>query len=151
MSEAAAPIGRPSDAALWTSIATTLRDVVLPGVDDPHHRQVVIQLIGLAVYARDRGPDPTGQRIGALADSLDELAGGGNAAVSRQWSAASSREPGAVLATTAEVLAAAVGAATPDERAAQDALRPVLVRHMAEDLAAEDVLLSAFRGRLPDD
>jgi hypothetical protein len=32
----------------------------------------------------------------------------------------------------------------------RDDLRAVLLRHLDEDLATEDVLLGAFRGRLPD-
>ena len=31
-----AELGRPSDGAMWTSVVATLREVVLPGLDDPH-------------------------------------------------------------------------------------------------------------------
>ena len=72
----AAPIGRPTDAAMWASMAVTLRRAVLPGIDDPHTRQLVIQLVGLATYARDRGPDPTAERVAALAGALDALTAG---------------------------------------------------------------------------
>jgi len=73
-----APIGRPTDTALWASVEATLRRAVLPGIDDPHTRQVVVQLVGLAAYARDRGPDPTPDRIDELARELDSLAGDGH-------------------------------------------------------------------------
>ena len=68
------PIGRPTETALWACVETTLRRAVLPAIDDAHTRQVVIQLVGLAAYARERGDDPTGERIAALAHVLDGLA-----------------------------------------------------------------------------
>ena len=36
-------------------------------------------------------------------------------------------------------------------RRAQAALRPILARHLADDLAAEEVMLRAFRGVVPED
>ena len=57
---------------------------------------------------------------------------------------------GAVLAAAAE--ADSLDEAGPDEAglAVRDVLRRVLLRHLDEDLATEDVLLAAFRGKLPD-
>lgn len=150
MTSGPGPIGRPSDAAMWASIAATLRDVVLPGIDDVHHRQVVVQMVGLAAYARDREPDPSARRVGELADGLDALARHGNSMVTSRWSPESSRQPADVMTAVGEVLAACVDRTDPDPVAAQETLRPMLVRHLTEDLAAEDVLLNAFRGRLPD-
>jgi hypothetical protein len=34
---------------------------------------------------------------------------------------------------------------------AQAALRPILTRHLADDLATEEVMLRAFRGVVPED
>ena len=135
---------------MWASVASTLQDVILPGIDDVHHRQVVVQMIGMAAYARDRGPDPSARRVGELADGLDALARSGNSVVTARWSPGSSRVPADVMTAVGEVLAACVDLTDADPVAAQETLRPVLVRHLTEDLAAEDVLLRAFRGRLPD-
>jgi len=52
------PIGRPTETAMWASVETTLRRAVPTGLDDPHTRQVLIQLVGLAAYARQRDPRP---------------------------------------------------------------------------------------------
>jgi len=144
-------IGWPTDGALWASMAATQRDVVLPDVTDPHHRQVVIQLVGLAAYARDRGPDPTAARVAEVAGALDALASRGNALVATRWPD-DADDAGAVMRVASAVLADAVDRddADADGLAARDALRTILVRHLDEDLATEDVLLAAFRGRLPD-
>jgi hypothetical protein len=142
-------IGWPTDGALWASMAATLRDVVLPDVSDPHHRQVVIQLVGLATYARGRGPDPTPARVAEIAAALDALVGEGSSLVAARWSG-DAGDPAAIMAAASAVLADAVQGDDPDGLAARDALRAILVRHLDEDLATEDVLLSAFRGRLPD-
>lgn len=42
----------PSFDALWASVAESLRDVVLPNLQDAHARRVTTELIGLAHYAR---------------------------------------------------------------------------------------------------
>jgi hypothetical protein len=146
----ARPIGRPSDAALWSSLTATLSHTVLPTIEDPHTRQVVIQLAGLAAYGRDRPADPTVERAGELAVVLDELAEEGNRVVVQHWSAGAARDVDAVLQACTEVLAAAATADGIEEEQAQERLRPVLVRHLDEDLADEDVLIAAFRGRPPD-
>jgi hypothetical protein len=149
------PMGRPSDGAMWASVAETMRQVILPALDDdPHTRQVAIHLVGLATYARRRGPDPVPARIDELADLLDAAAEAGDPLVSGRWTAGAARAPAEVLAAAGTVLAAAVEAAgDPAEReapAVRDELRAVLLRHLDEDLATEEVLLGAFRGRLPD-
>lgn len=145
-----APIGRPTDTALWASVEATLRRAVLPGIDDPHTRQVVVQLVGLAAYARDRGPDPTPDRIDELARELDSLAGDGHPLVAGRWSSEHARDAGAVMTACADVLAAAVDADEAAQRDVRRRLRPLLLDQLDTDLASEDVLLGAFRGRLPD-
>jgi hypothetical protein len=72
--------------------------------------------------------------------------------VTGRWTAGTPRTPADVLAAAGAVLSAAVQTdATDDaEDGVQDELRVVLVRQLDADLATEDVLLGAFRGRLPD-
>ena len=57
-----------------------------------------------------------------------------------------------MLSAAGAVLAAAAETDHIDQcgMAVRDDLRKVLLRHLDEDLATEDVLLAAFRGRLPD-
>ena len=145
------PIGRPTDAALWASVEATLRRAVLPGIADPHTRQVVVQLVGLAAYARDRGPDPTADRVDELARELDRLVGDGHPLLAGRWSSEHARDAGAVMTACADVLAAAVDADEAARRDVRRRLHPLLVDHLDTDLASEDVLLGAFRGRLPDE
>jgi hypothetical protein len=149
-------IGRPSDAAMWTSVVATLREVVLPGLDDPHRRQVAIHMMGVAAYARDRGADPNPARASELALALDGLVRDGNELAQRHWREGTAPDPHDVLAATSAVLVAAVDAGPgdgsgDDASRAQAALRPILARHLADDLAAEDVMLRAFRGVVPED
>ena len=147
-------IGRPSDAAMWTSMVATLREVDLPGLDDPHRRQVAIQLMGVAAYARDRGADPTPARVAEVATALDGLARDGNRLVQRHWNEDAAPDPQQVLAAASAVLVAAVdarGDADDDAGRAQRVLRPILARHLADDLAAEEVMLRAFRGVVPEE
>ncbi len=146
-----APIGRPTDAAMWASMALTLRRDVLPGIDDPHTRQLVIQLVGLAVYARDRDPDPTAERIAALAEALDALTADSNPIAADRWTRANGRDAPTVMAVCAEVLAAALEADEPSRRAVHARLRPLVLDHLDADLASEQVLLGAFRGSLADE
>ena len=143
-----APIGRPTDAALWQSVASTLRTVVLPDVQDPFARNAVIQLIGLAHYALGRGDDPSANRVEAIAMALDSLVA--NPLVSQSWPVPGSRSSATVMGVAGTVLAAAVGHHDPDSDAIRAALRPLLIADLDEDLAGTAVLLNAFRGRLPD-
>lgn len=149
-------IGRPSDAAMWTSMVATLREVVLPGLDDPHRRQVAIHLMGVAAYARDRGADPNPARASELAAALDGLVRDGNELAQRHWREGAPAEPREVLTATSSVLVAAVDAPAVDGPGgdagrAQAVLRPILARNLTDDLAAEEVMLRAFRGVVPDD
>ena len=129
---------------------------MLPALgDDPHVRQVAIHLVGLASYAGRRGPDPMPARIDELADLLDAAARAGSPLVAGRWTEGSPRTANDVLTAAGAVLAAAAESDTmdtPDDGgdAVRDDLRAALLRHLDEDLATEDVLLGAFRGRLPD-
>ena len=146
----AAPSGRPTDTAMWASVAGTLRRAVLPGIDDAHTRQLVVQLIGLATYARDRGPDPTAGRVAALAGVLDALAADSNPIVAERWTPASGRDSETVMAVCADVLAAALDADEAWRREVHTRLRPLMLDHLDADLVGEQVLMDAFRGRLAD-
>jgi hypothetical protein len=149
-------LGRPSDGAMWSSVVATLREVVLPGLDDPHRRQVAIHLTGVAAYARDRGADPNAARASELAAALDVLVRDGNELAQRHWRERTPPDPLDVLAATSAVLveavdAGAAGGSPDDASRAQAALRPILARHLADDLATEEVMLRAFRGVVPED
>ena len=152
-------LGRPSDDALWASVIATLRDVIIPAVDDEHARLAAVGLVGLAGYARQRGSDPTSIRVDELADVLDGLAA--NPIVAPHWSAGALRDRATVMAACSAVLAAAVDADTAQRDAAdtaqgdaaeraRDALRPLLLAHLDEDLASDLAMLDSFRGKLPD-
>ena len=93
-------VGRPSDGAMWTSMVATLREVVLPGLDDPHRRQVAIHLMGVAAYARDRGANPNPARASELAAALDVLDPDGNEIARQHWREGMAPDPPDVLAAT---------------------------------------------------
>ena len=133
---------RPSDEAIWASMADTLRSVVLPAIDDDWARQTVIQLAGLADYARTRPDDDHADRRERLRTALDSLSG--NALVPTNES-----EPDEVSAA-AIALTSAVGRDDSDAREVRAALRPLLLADLDADLDATEMLDDAFRGRLPD-
>ena len=131
---------RPSDGALWASVAETLRRVVLPQLADTWARAQAIQLIGLAEQARGRGGDPAHRYTEELVTALESIAD--NPLVHEHW-------PGEPHAVAAAALAAAVPR---DDDAADEvraALRPLLVAQLDEELALSSPLMEAFRGRLP--
>ena len=138
---------------MWKCVEDTLRTVVLPALSDEFARASVVHLVGLARYASERGPDPSAARVAEVAAALDALSH--HALVARRWTPTCQRTPDAVMDVAADVLADCVGIADDDadhDAAAQvrAALRTLLVTHLDEDLAGNAVLLSAFRGRLPD-
>ena len=130
---------RPSDVALWASVAATLRRVVLPAVDDAWVRAQTIQLIALAEHARVRGDDPARRRTEELEAALDALAG--NPLVRDHW-------PGDPAEAASAALAAAVGRDDDAAQAVRAVIRPILVRHLDDELALSMPLMDAFRGRL---
>lgn len=150
MTTARESVGRPSDAALWAGVEHNLREVVLPAVTDDFARMAVVQLVGLARYAIERGEDPTAERTNTLADALDQLAG--NSLVDAHWSEGLMRSADTVTEAASAVLVACVGmpAGDPYAVAVRTVLRPILVAQLDEDLAGNSVLLGSFRGKLPD-
>ena len=137
----------PSDAEMWRSVEATVRDVLLPSLADDWARVTAIQLVGMARFAATRPPDPTAARVAELAEALDRLRD--NPIVAPNWPVPAAA-PEAVLAAVGAVLAGAVarGDAAGDEVRAQ--LRPVVRRHLDEDLAVTGMLMPYFRGQLPD-
>ncbi len=139
---------RLSDAELWRCVVTTVRDVILPALDDDQEwaRAASIQLVGLAHYAETRPADPAAERTAELASALAGLTG--NAAVAAAWDGSQGDE--AVQAAVGAILARAVTA--PDGDAVHTAaavLRPITVAHLDDELAVTGSLVDAFRGRLP--
>jgi hypothetical protein len=140
-------VREPSETEMWRSVETTVRDVLLPAIDDDWARVIAVQLVGMARFAAIRPADPMPARVVELGAVLDKLAG--NPLVAPHWPAPST-ENSAVLTAVSAVLAAAVARddAAADEVRAE--LRPVVRRHLDEDLAVTGMLMPYFRGQLPD-
>jgi hypothetical protein len=135
-----------TDAEIHGAVAATVYDVLLPALRDDAEwaRTAAIQLVGLARYAAERGPDQTAARVAELAGVLSALAG--NELVAAAW--AGDRSQRGVMAAAGAVLAAAVvreGRAANEARAA---IRTVLVRQLDDELAETASLVDAFRGKL---
>lgn len=135
-----------TDAEIHRAVAATVRDLLLPALRDDAEwaRAAAIQLVGLTRYAAGRSVDQTAARVAEVAAVLDAL--DGNERVDTAWNG--DRSQRAVMRAAGEVLAAAVGRHDPDTRAAVEALRPVLVRQLDDELAETAPLVDAFRGRL---
>jgi hypothetical protein len=141
-------VNEPSDVELWRCVETTVRDVLLPAIADDWARVVAVQLVGMARFARTRPGDQVPDRVAELSALLDGLTA--NPIVAAHWPAAST-DPATVLAAVSSVLADAVGAADDDAAAeVRGVVRPVVVRHLDEDLSVTDMLMPYFRGKLPD-
>ena len=137
----------PADSDMWRSVEATVRDVLLPSVADDWARVIAVQLVGMARYAATRPPDPLPGRVAELRAALDELAG--NPIVDGRWPAAS-EDAADVLSAVSAVLGDAVSrddAAGDDVRAR---VRPIVSRHLDEDLAVTGMLMPYFRGQLSD-
>ena len=107
-------------------------------------RVAAVQLVGLVRYASARTTDPTADRAVEVAAALHALAA--NEIVAAVWDG--DRSERAVMTAAGAALAGAVGrddAAATEVRAV---LRPVLLRHLDEELAVTSPLVAAFRGRL---
>ncbi len=123
---------RVSDAAILAATATVLRSEDIAAITR-------VQLIGLAEYAAARGDDPTAARRRELVDALETLTA--NELVAPLW-------PGEPYAVAAAALGAALGRDDSEARAVQAALRPLLVRHLDDEMATTTPLIDAFRGKL---
>jgi hypothetical protein len=132
---------------MWRSVETTVRDVLLPSLGDDWARVIAVQLVGMARFAATRPADPTPARVAELAAMLDRLSQ--NPVVTPHWPAPDPSAE-AVLGAASAVLA---GAVTRDDAAGDEIraeLRPVVSRHLDDDLAVTGMLMPYFRGQLPD-
>jgi hypothetical protein len=116
---------RPSDAALWASMAETLRNTVLPHLADAYAREATIRLIGLATYGGRRGNDPTRRRQEELAAALGPAAG-------------------------QDVMRSCLAVLADPYHRENSTIREILERHLDEDLERETVLLQALRRQVPN-
>ena len=135
-----------TDVEIHRAVAATVREVLLPALRDDAGwaRAAAIQLVGLTQYAARRAPDRTVDCVAELAALMTALAG--NELVDDAWDGDPSQR--AVMRAAGTVLASAVGRDDEASRAAADALRPVLVRQLDDELAETAPLVDAFRGRL---
>jgi hypothetical protein len=115
---------RPSDEAIWASVANTLRTTVLPQLSDPQARSSTIHLIGLATYAGRRGPDPDLNRLEELAQALGASSG-------------------------QDVRRSCFAVLADPHHAAHPVIREIIERHLEQDLETEAALLRARRGQVP--
>ena len=126
---------RVTDAAVLASIADTLRSQIVPALEDQWTRTAAIQLAALADLLRSRPVDPAESRRVELIAALTAT----GVPVSDDVD----------YPTVLDACADALGAWDDDDpRRAR--LRPVLIRHLDEDLAVNLPLMAAFRGLLPD-
>ena len=148
MADATAPIHgmRLDDAELWRCVDATLTGVLLPAIGDDQAwaRAAAVQLIGLVRYAASRPADASAARADELAAVLAELAD--NELV--DWDGDPTGP--SVAAAAGRALASAVGRTGADADRIRSVLRPVLVRHLDDELAVTAPLVNAFRGVLDD-
>lgn len=136
---------RLDDAELWRCIDATLTDVVLPAIADGDDwaRAATVQLIGLVRYAASRPADASGERFTELAAALGSLSH--NPLV--DWDG----EPTAASVQGAAGRALATAVERDDDPTADEVrrvLRPIIVRHLDDELAVTAPLVDAFRGKL---
>jgi len=136
----------PTDAELWRCVESTVLDVLLPALPESEEwaRVVAVQLVGLVRYAATRPADPTADRVVEITAALHALAA--NEIVATVWDG--DRSDHAVMAAAGAALAGAVGRNDDAAAEVRAVLRPVIVRHLDDDLAVTAPLVGAFRGRL---
>jgi hypothetical protein len=140
-------VHEPSDAAMWRAVEATVRSVLLPSIADEWARVAAVQLVGMARFAATRPADPTPSRVVELGAVLDRLRH--NPIVAPHWPVPTA-SPEAVLGAAGAVLA---GAVARDDEAGDEVraeVRPVVSRHLDDDLAVTGGLMPYFRGQLPD-
>jgi len=141
MSQAAAAAGRPSDSAVLESAAATLRALVSAEGLDAVTRTALVQTIALLELVARRGEDPSARRREQLVAALESIA------ANPYLAGVMFDDPYGVAA---RALVQAIGHEDPHAEELRDVVRPVLIDHLDDDLAAAGPLLDAFRGRLPD-
>ena len=116
---------RPSDVAMWASVAETLRKTVLPQLTDPEARAATIQLVAMAIYAGRRGNDPQRRRLDELSNVLGASAG-------------------------QDVLRSCIAVLADPYHRVHGPIRELLEEHLDQDIAGEVVLSKALENLLPD-
>ena len=134
-------MAEPTDEQLWRGVEHTVRQVLLPAIEDEWARAAAIQLVGLARYAAAR---PLGIAQANAAELGEVLA----ALVANPIVAAGSTADAAAAAGAA--LAAAVDDDGPDGDEIRSVLRPVVLRQLADELAVTALLVPYFRGQIDD-
>lgn len=135
-----------SDAEILRSVDETVLNVLLPALRDDADwaRAAAVQLVGLVRYAARRGADRTDDRVAELADALAAL--DGNPLV--DWDGDRARP--SVMGAASAALRRAVADDGPNGDSIRHTLRPVVVRHLDDELAETAPLVGAFRGQLDD-
>jgi hypothetical protein len=139
-------MAEPTDEQLWRSVERTVRDVLLPAIDDEWARAAAIQLAGVARYAAGRSHGRLNANAAELAGVLRGMTG--NPLVADRLPA--SDTPSSVMAAVGEVLTAAVTDDGPAGDEVRAVLRPVVVRQLDDELEATRPLIPFFRGQLDD-
>ena len=121
--------------------------MLLPSLADDWAKVAAVQLLGVARLAMSRPADQTPARVAELAAALDSLRG--YDVVDAHWPATSD-DPVTVLRAVSRVLAAVVAADDDPSSTVRSTLRPIVSRHLDEDLAVTGPLMPYFRGQLPD-
>jgi hypothetical protein len=140
-------VAEPNENELWRAVEQTVHNVLLPSITDDWPRVAAIQLIGLARYAATRPEDRTPARTAELAHALDGLAG--NPIVAENWRG-EDRTVAVVMRVAGDVLAAAIDRTDDEADEIRRVLRPIVLRHLDDDLAVTEPMLPYFRGQLPD-
>lgn len=140
------PSGQLDDAELWRCVEATVRDVLIPAlVDDADWaRAAAVQLVGLARYAGHRPISLGKNRVDELSAILD--AKSNNELVAKHWRG--NDASASVMDVVGRILAEAVVRSDPDADEIRRSLRPIVVRHLDEDLVLTSPLVNAFRGQL---
>jgi hypothetical protein len=129
-------------------MSETMRNVILPSIEDPHVKLTLIRLIGLAEYAPSRVADPSERRINALVSCIDRLAAS-HAEIKQQLPAQwPSRDEGVVLDLCSKLLAGAVGDKSATAQAIRAEIKALLLAQLDEDIVDTDPLISFFGGQL---
>jgi hypothetical protein len=135
---------RLTDAELWRGVEFTVRNVLLPAIDDEWARAAAIQLVGVARYATRRPADDTAAQVAEVAEALAQLAH--NPLVTQP----ADHSPHALMSAAGRALAAAVNDDGPHGDEVRTVLRPVLLRQLDAEFDITGPLVNAFRGNLDD-
>ena len=138
----------PTDAQLWRCMSETMRNIILPNIEDPHVQLTLIRLIGLAEYAPSRVTNPEGRRINDLVSCIDKLAARYpdiQQQLPTQWPV---QDETTVLELCSQLLVRAVGDTAEQAQSIRSELKSLLVEQLDEDINDTDPLINFFGGQL---